>query len=269
MVRVIHVLYRVRVRIACTSPSLWPSRLESDPWAPRSITWFAHRAVETLCTLLSAQAETVAVHRCCQGAVIVQAASDSSDGDSNFDADEEDEEIDEGLAFTADDEAKYGNWFERDDDDEDSSGDEDEGPEEWDDEEAEEAPPARAAGAAAALIDDADTWLGATSDGDATSDGNEEDGGDQGGDEDDEDDPAHAAMLDAVLARKRKARQHLEPIGEAIAEGGEAERGRGERRGRCAERGRVDGRGRTLTRWSASGWRASRGAQRYALSLCA
>ena len=42
---------------------------------------------------------------------MLQAVSDSSDEDSNFDANATDEEIDEGLAFNDDDEAQYGEWF--------------------------------------------------------------------------------------------------------------------------------------------------------------
>ena len=41
-------------------------------------------------------------------------ASDDSEIDANFDGSAADEEIDEDLAFTAEDEAKYGSWFEDD-----------------------------------------------------------------------------------------------------------------------------------------------------------
>jgi hypothetical protein len=87
--------------------------------------------------------------------------SESSDEDSNFDADEEDEEIDEDLAFTAEDEAKYGSWF---DDSEGASGEDDgefEGESDLEgggmDEDMQDAE-GRAPGAGSADLD-ADAWL--------------------------------------------------------------------------------------------------------------
>ena len=108
---------------------------------------------------------------------------------------------------------KYGDWFEKSDVDgsEDASGSEDALDEE------QQANQARS-DLASPDFEGADAWLQG-SDGGSASGSDDEDDEPRSGASDEEGDEAHAAMLDTVLARKRKARQHLEPISEAIPEG--------------------------------------------------